>query len=437
MPKRQHSFACSVFTAAAVLLGANCASSTGLQAQDRLKFGVITHLTGPAAGPFGLPARNGAELVIDAINKGELAAPYGRAGFGGRQADMVLADEAGAPTRVATEVRAVIERDRIDALVGFVTSGTCLAGVPVAEELKVLTVLSTCATPRIFEELKFNYVVRTSANATSDGVMAARYLLQRVPDLKTYAGINQNFAFGQDSWRDFDLAMKALRPDASVVVEQFPNVGAGQYSAEISSLLAAKPQAVFSSFFGSDLEAFIFQMSPRNLHRGSQLVFTTGDTALRLGAKLPDGVIVSGRGSYGIFARKTSLSDWFRDAYEKRYQTTPTYTAYQAAQAILGLKIAYDRATDTAQGARPTTDAVLKAFLGLEYEAFGNKVVMNRAGGRQATTENALGVYKFDAVAGKGTVSDVVYLPADCVNPPDGTTSVDWLKSGMPGAKCN
>lgn len=434
-----------MFTPEAVRLATSCALALALcaasappaRAQEKLRIGVITHLTGPAAGPFGIPARNGAEIVLEAINKGALPAPHSAKGFGGLEAEMLLADEAGAPARVATEVRSLIERNRIDALVGFVTSGTCLAGVPIAEELKVLTVLSTCATPRIFEELPFNYVVRTAANATSDGVTAARYLLARIPDLKSYAGLNQNFAFGQDSWRDFDMAMKALRPGLSASVEQFPNIGAAQYSAEISSLLAAKPQAIFSSFFGSDLEAFIFQMSARGLHRQSQLLFTTGDTALRLGQRLPDGVIVSGRGAYGIFARPTPAAEWFRKAYEERYQVAPTYTAFQAAQGMLGLKIAYDKAAEAKAGGRPTREDVLKAFLGLEYEAFGNRVSMNRAGGRQATTENALGVYRYDREVGRPTVTDVVYYPADCVNPPDGVASTAWLKAGMPGAKCD
>jgi len=35
-----------------------------------LNLGLVTFLSGPAAGPFGIPARNAAELVTEAINKG-------------------------------------------------------------------------------------------------------------------------------------------------------------------------------------------------------------------------------------------------------------------------------------------------------------------------------------------------------------------------------
>ncbi len=39
-----------------------------VNAKDTVKVGVVSFLTGPAAGPFGTPAKQGAELVIDAIN---------------------------------------------------------------------------------------------------------------------------------------------------------------------------------------------------------------------------------------------------------------------------------------------------------------------------------------------------------------------------------
>jgi branched-chain amino acid transport system substrate-binding protein len=411
--------------------------STAALAQEPLRIGVVTHLTGAAAGPFGIPARNGAELIVDAINSGTLPAPYATKGMADQSLEMTLVDEAGAPARIATEVRSLIDRKQPHAVIGFVTTGTCLAALPVLEETKTLSVLSTCGTPRVFEDNRFQYIFRTSANATADGVTAARYLLSRMPDVKSYAGINQNFAFGQDSWRDFTLAMQAMKPGFKAGVEQFPTLGSGQYGAEITALLSNQPQATFSSFFGSDLEAFILQMAPRQLNTKTQLVLSTGETAMfRLGAKLPDGVIIAGRGPYGVFARPTDLNKWFRKAYENRYNVPPTYPAYHAAQALLGLKVAYDKAAAAKPGSLPSRDEVAAAFRGIEFEAFGTKVRMAQSNGQQAVTESAIGVYKFDKSTGTATVTDVVYYPADCVNPPEGVKATEWLQAGMPGAKC-
>ena len=41
-----------------------------------LKIGVVTFLSGPAAGPFGVPARNAAELTIEMLNGEKVPAPY-------------------------------------------------------------------------------------------------------------------------------------------------------------------------------------------------------------------------------------------------------------------------------------------------------------------------------------------------------------------------
>ena len=32
---------------------------------------------------------------------------------------------------------------------------------------------------------------------------------------------------------------------------------------------------------------------------------------------------------------------------------------------------------------------------------------------------------------------DIQYFAAECVNPPPGVKSLDWIKGGMQGAKCN
>src|SRR5205823_12958795 len=102
-------------------------------------------------------------------------------------------------------------------------------------------------------------------HATMDSVGAARYALEKMKDIVAYSGINQNYAWGQDSWRDFVLAMKVLAPKAAVDKELFPKLFAGEYGAEISALLTSKSQVLHSSFYDGDLEAFVFQSGARGL----------------------------------------------------------------------------------------------------------------------------------------------------------------------------
>ena len=409
------------------------------EAKDTIKIAVPSFLSGGAAGPFGVPARNGAELVINAINAGKLPAPYSKKGFAGAKAEPIFIDESGGSTKQVAEYRNLVQKRGVDAVIGYISSGSCVALSPVVEELKRLTIFTVCGTPRVFEEKERKYIFRTMSHATADNVAAAHYVKAQFPSLKGYTGINQNYAWGQDSWRDFDLSVKHLMGSAKASEKlQFPKIFAGQYGTEISALSLDKSELVHSSFWGGDLEAFIFQGAARGLFKKKKVVLTVGGTAAyRLGKKMPEGIVLGARGPYGILVRdrKTALNTWFINAYKDRYAAFPSGPAYQYAQGILAAKIAYDKAQGKA-GAFPNQDQVMAALTGLEFESFSTSVKMSLGKGHQAVTENGYGLTSYDSNAGEPSVKNVKFFPAECVMPPEGMSSVDWIKGGMKGAKC-
>ena len=267
-----------------------------------------------------------------------------------------------------------------------------------------------------------------------DNVAAARYLLARKPDVKTVAGINQNYAWGQDSWTDFKLSIQTLKPDAKIVTEQFPKLGAGQYGAEISALLVEKPDVVHSSFWGGDMEAFVLQGKARGVFENRTVVLTAGETAMfRLATQIPNGILIGARGPHGVFAPDNELNRWFRKAYEERFGTPPTYPSYKMVQAILGLKAAVEKAA-AGKSDKPSDDAVITAFEGLSFETPSGTVDMKIGKGHQAIQPIAYGTFKLDA--GRPALVDVTTYSAECVNPPEGVKSEDWIKGGFKGAKC-
>lgn len=425
------------------MLGAGAALSVMLsasafaQANEPVKLGIVSFLTGPAAVPFGVPGRNAAELIIDAINEGSLPAPYNSKGLGGASIEARYIDEAGSTANQVTEYRNLVQRDGVNAVVGYVSSGNCLAVAPVAEEMKTITVLYDCGTPRIFEERDYTYVFRVTPTATMDSVGAARYALDKKGDIANFSGLNQNYAWGQDSWRDFVLAMKTLAPKATIDRELFPKFLAGEYGAEITSLLTSQAELVHSSFYGGDLESFVAQSTGRGLSQRKTMIFSCGESAMfRLGNRMPDGTIIGARGPHGVLARESELNTWFQKAYTERFGSPPTYPSYHMAQSILGLKAAWDKAAAAKNGERPSPEDVAKAFEGLEFDGPSTRITMARANGHQGISETAYGTYRYNKEADRPEVVDIVRYPADCVNPPDGITSQEWLEGGMKGAKC-
>ncbi len=419
---------------AAVLAGAALLLPPAARAEEpKFRIGVVTFLSGAAAGPFGVPARNGAEVLAEAINGGKLPAPYAKAGIGGRPIELVFLDEAGGTTKQVSEFRDLVQRQKVDAVIGYISSGDCLAVAPVAEELKALTIFFDCGTPRIFEDAAYKYVFRTSSHAAMDNVAAALYVTEMMPKAKKIAGINQNYAWGQDSWNDFEATMKVLRPGVSVTTSQMPKLLAGQYGAEISALMAGSPDVIHSSFWGGDLDAFVLQAVPRGALKKSTAVLTCGETAThKLGGQIPDGTMIGARGPHGAYAPDNELNKFFRTAYQDRFVLSPNYPAYHMSQALLGLKAAYEKAQG-AGAAAPTQDQIIAAFEGLTFETPSGTIKMALGKGHQAIEETVYGQAKM--VKGKLTFVNVKRYPAEKVNPPEGVKSADWIQAGFKAAK--
>ena len=111
-----------------------CSAGGIAQAQQAppppVKIGIVTFLSGPAASPFGVPGRNGAEIVIEALNAGTAPAPYNTVGLGGAKIEAKYVDEAGSTAQVVTEFRNLVQRDQVEAVLGPIPPIRAQAKVP-------------------------------------------------------------------------------------------------------------------------------------------------------------------------------------------------------------------------------------------------------------------------------------------------------------------
>src|SRR3989304_5449678 len=86
-----------------------------------VKIGVVAFLSGAAASPFGVPARNAAEVGIELLNAGKAPAPYATKGFGGSKIETVIIDEAGSTTTQVTKYRNLVQRHNVDLGIGYIS----------------------------------------------------------------------------------------------------------------------------------------------------------------------------------------------------------------------------------------------------------------------------------------------------------------------------
>ena len=395
------------------------------QKPSEVKVGIVTFLSGPAS-VFGVPAKNAADLLIESWNR--------EGGIAGARLRPIVVDEAGGPEKQVAELRRLVLDERVDVVIGYISSADCLAVAPVAEELKVPLILLDCGTPQIFEERRYTYVFRTAAHATLDSVAAALYVLKTNPNIRTIAGINQDYAWGRDSWELFKSTILALKPDVKVVAELWPRLYAGDYSTEISRLLALRPDVIHSSFWGGDLVSFVRQGLGRGLFSRSRVVLTAGEHMLQeLGRTLPNGVAIGARGDHWFLhptAKDNPEHRAFVEEYRRRFNRYPVYPAYHMTQALLTLRAGYERALRTTGGRWPTKEELVRALVGLEVPTFTGTIRIRED--HQAVEDALYGTTVQTSQYPFAILERVILFPAELVNPPVGVKSLDWVKTLRP-----
>jgi branched-chain amino acid transport system substrate-binding protein len=407
-----------------VLPGASpVAAAAPKGAPAELKVAFIDFFSGVAA-VFGMSGKYASEFLVNKWNQ--------EGGIRGVPIKLVVLDENGGPKRLVTEYRRLVLEEKVDAVVGITSSGNCLAIAPVAEELKTLTVIHIAGTHRLTEDFKLKYTFRTSNNQASDSVILAKYVMKVKPDVKTIAGINDDYAWGRDSWEAFKIAMQRLKPDVKVKTTLWPKLFKGEYSTEISKLLAARADVIHSSMWGGHLSSFIKQAAPRGLFKRSTVLLSTGESVLQdVKGVISDGVVALPRLTAGYFLEPDPETDPEQKEYVEGFRKIsggryPDYPSYRTYQAWAGLKAAYEKAIDIL-GRWPTTEEVAKAFEGLAYNVPGGTIVMRPD--HQAITPGLIGVTKMSEKYGFAVLVDRVRFAAEEITPPLGMKTLDWVKT--------
>ncbi len=401
------------------------ATTAAADKPSELRVGVTTFLSGPAS-VFGEPARAAADMMIRQLNE--------RGGIDGVPVRMIYVDEGAGGEHVVTEYRRLVEQENVDVMFSAISSGNCNAVVPLAEDLQILNFMWDCGTQRIFEEDDYRYVFRTQAHATPEMLSTLLYLLKTKPDFETIAVVNQDYAWGRDSWDIFSTALRALKPDARVVAELFPRFGAPDYSTEVTRLAALRPDVILSTSWGGDLDTFIQQAAQRGLLNQSTFVLPLAESSLqRLGHSLAPGHIVGARGDhYFLHPDMRDDPDFqaFMEAFREETGDYPIYPVFHMSQAIAALEAAYLKAIEANGGDWPDREQVVDAMEGLSFQGLGRPVTIRED--NQGLEDQLLGMTIHVDEYDFAVLDDMMIFDAADITTPVGMNSIEWLSSLTP-----
>lgn len=391
-----------------------------------ITLGISTYMTGPAS-VLGIPSKVAAELWIEEFNR--------NGGVDGVPLKPVWMDEGLGAEKFLSEYRRIAQEPGEKIMMSALSSGFCNAVAPVAEDLKQLNILWECSTEKVLEERRYKYVFRTGPNATMEMVAAVLHLLRTKPDFQTVAVVNQDYAWGRDSWEIFRNTLQALKPGVRIVAEMFPKFGAVDFSTEVTRLQALRPDVILSTSWGGDLDTFVRQASQRGLFKTSQFVLPLADAAAleRLGAAVPAGVLVGFVGD-AYYAdpefKDDPLMQGFVQKFKARTGTYPAFTVFHMVQALTALTDTYRKAVRTNKGQWPSQDQLIATLQNLEYRGLSRPIRMRADG--QALQGQLYGITRTVAQSPFPVVDQLTYFPAEIVAAPVGQKSADWVKTLKP-----
>lgn len=145
------------FLRALTLLGCgllSCAASA--QAPAPIKLGIVAELTGPVA-IAGTAALIGTRLGVEDINK--------NGGILGRQVELIVADNQSDPSKSVGEVQRLINQQKVDALIGPMTSPSNIAIAPSVSAAKLFHVSHAGSLQMTPERAPYQFGLLVNANS--------------------------------------------------------------------------------------------------------------------------------------------------------------------------------------------------------------------------------------------------------------------------------
>jgi branched-chain amino acid transport system substrate-binding protein len=300
--------------------------------------------------------------------------------LGGRKIEYVTRDDKLKPGEAVKEFRRMVTRDKVDFVMGVISSGVALAVSEVAKEMQVLFVDTIAQTATLTEEQGHPYVVRTNTNSTVIGRTAALAAAQG--PWKTYYFLGPDYEWGHRVNADFWEFLHKKKDGVQKAGELWPKLGERDFSSHITTILNAKPDAVFSSVWGGDLIAFVKQANTYGFFDKVQFISTgAGDLDILkpLGSEMPDGIMATFQYAFDLpVPGKEKENQEFVAKFKQRAGYEPK------SGDVVGYYATYMMADAIERAGSADTEALLKALRGGQFKTLLGDVTIRDFDG-QAT----------------------------------------------------
>jgi branched-chain amino acid transport system substrate-binding protein len=340
--------------ALAVLFGV---AASHAQADDKIRVGVIVTLSG-AGAVLGQQARDGFQLAVKDLG-GKMA---------GKDVEVTVVDDELKPDVAVTKVKGLLERDKVDFVVGPIFSNVLLAiHKPVVDSKTFL--ISPNAGPSSYagkECSPFFYVTSYQNDQVHE-------VLGKVAQDRGYKKVYllvPNYQAGKDSVAGFKLDYKG-----EIAEESYMPLGTLDFQAELAKIAATKPDAVFTFMPGGMGVNLVKQYKQAGLADRIPFLsaFTVDESTL---PAQQDAAVGMFGGSNWAPNLDNPQNKKFVAEYEEAYKSVPATYAFQAYDAAMLI----DSAVKAVKGDLSNKDAVAAALKKADFTSLRGGFKFNTNG---------------------------------------------------------
>ena len=338
-----------LLAAAAVIL-----AGTGAQGQEKLKIGIIATLSGPPA-VLGQQLRNGFNLAVKDLN-GKL---------GRRDVEVIVADDELKPDLAVNKVKTLVDRDKVDFVVGPIFSNILAAIMkPVTEGGAILISPNAGTSNFAGKECNPNFFVTSYQN---DQVFAVSGKHAQDTGIKKAFLMAPNYQAGKDALAGFKAFFKG-----DIADEVYVPLNQLDFSAELAKIAAAKPDAIYVFLPGGMGVNFVKQFRQAGLANNVTFLsaFTVDESTL---PAQQDAALGFFGGANWAPDLDNPQNKRFVAAYEKEFGAVPATYAFQAYDAALLI----DSAVRQVQGNVANREALRAAMMKAEFASLRGSFKFN------------------------------------------------------------
>jgi branched-chain amino acid transport system substrate-binding protein len=328
------------------LVAALVAFAAPVNAQQRIKIGFITTLSGPPA-IIGKHMKDSVDLALDHLGHK----------MGGNAVEVIYGDDQFKPEVGVQLAEEMLKKNQVDFMAGIIWSNVMMAVVPVVTGAgKIMVGANAGASPLAGSQCNELYFSASWNNDQSPEALG-KYLNDKgISELYVMA---PNYQAGKDMVSGLKRYYKG-----KIVDEVYTKFQQQDYQAEISQLRAKNPKAVFVFYPGGMGIQFVKQYVQAGLRDQIPLysVFTVDETTL---PALKEAAIGQYEARFWSPDLDVPASKKYVADFEKKYGYIPSYYGAQSYDAIMLI----DSAVRATKGNLKDTKALVAAMRKANYDS--------------------------------------------------------------------